>query len=140
MPRVGHAFERVRAAFLERQSGAGHEVADRLRDQHLARARKTGDARADVHGDSGNVVPYELAFAGVQAAAHLKAERAYRIADRAGTANRARRPVEGGEEAVARGVDLTPAVLLQHRASLGVERLEQFTPGMVAERRGALGR
>src|SRR5262249_58319747 len=70
-----------------------------------------------------------------QAAAHLKAERAHRIADRAGTANRARRPVKGGEEAVARGVDLTPAVLLQHRASLGVERLEQLAPGMVSSPR-----
>jgi len=29
----------VRAPFLERQSGAGHEVAHRLRDQHFARSR-----------------------------------------------------------------------------------------------------
>src|SRR5215471_5069134 len=118
MPRVGHAFKRVHALFLERQSGAGHEVAHRLRNQHFARRRKTSDARADVHRDPGNVVAYELAFPGVQATAHVKTERAHRIADRTGATNRTRRPIEGGEEAVTRGVDLTHAVLPQHRASL----------------------
>jgi hypothetical protein len=70
-----------------------------------------------VHCDSGKVLADELSFAGVQAAAYLETDRAHRITNRAGTADRSRRPVEGGKKAVARGVDLTSSVLLQYHAN-----------------------
>jgi hypothetical protein len=72
------------------------------------------------------------------AAAHLQAERAHGVADRAGAADPPRRPFEGGEEAVACCTNLTPAVELQHLADPGVERPQQFAPGTVAKRCGAL--
>jgi hypothetical protein len=62
-----------------------------------------------------------------------------RVTDRAGTADRSRRSVESSEKAVARGIYLTSAVLLQHVADLRIERLKQLTPGTVAKGCGTLG-
>jgi hypothetical protein len=48
----------------------------------------------------------QFALSRVQTGTHLEPEIAHAFADRAGTANRAGRPVERGEEAVAVGVEL----------------------------------
>src|SRR2546428_194944 len=66
---------------------------------------------------------------GGQGAAHLRCERGHGRADRAGTGDGRRGPVEGREYAIARGVDRTPAVLLQHFANFCEECGAQFGPG-----------
>jgi aspartate aminotransferase-like enzyme len=53
-----------------------------------------------VDGDSADVVPADLALAGVQSCAHLNAEGLHRVADRHRAADRALRAVERREEAV----------------------------------------
>src|SRR3974390_3464393 len=103
MPVIGHASKCVCAALFESQTRASHQVAYGLRNQYFAWARKGCNARADMHCDSGEVAANDFAFSGVQAASHFKAKRANRIADRAGTSDRSRRPVEGRQEAVTRG-------------------------------------
>ena len=55
-PAVGNALELVLAALLEGDARAGHEIAHRARDEHLARSSKIGDARSDVYGDAGDIV------------------------------------------------------------------------------------
>src|SRR5437588_9264333 len=55
LPAVRHALQLVLAAVGELDPGAGHEVLDRPRDQHLVRAGERADACGDVHGDSADV-------------------------------------------------------------------------------------
>ena len=69
-----------------------------------------GDPGADVDGDAADLPVEELALAGVEPGAELDAERLDGLPDRLRAADRARRPVEAREEAVARGVDLAAPV------------------------------
>ena len=80
-----------------------------------------------------DLVAAELALAGVQARAHVEAERATHVRDRPRAADRARRPVEGGEEPVAGRVDLAPAEALELATHERVVALEQLAPAAVAE-------
>lgn len=82
-----------------------------------------------MHCNSSKVAAHALAFPCVQAAAYFKAERAYCVADRAGTADRSRWPIEGDEQTVTRSVYLASAVLLQHIANFGIECLERRAGG-----------
>src|SRR5438094_787536 len=84
-------------------------------------------------------VDQPLALAGMHARADLQAERANATADGRGTADGPGRPVEGGKEAVARGVDLSPPIALQLVAGRNVEAVEQLVPAGIAELRGPLG-
>src|SRR5918912_4581027 len=136
LPRPGDALQLVLAALLEGDPGAGDEVAHRARDEHLARPRERRDARPRVDGDPAHLPVRELALAGVQAGAQLDAEPPHRLLDRVGGADRPRRPVEGGEEAVAGRVDLAPAVAGELRADRRLVRLEQLAPAAVARLRG----
>src|SRR5262249_294770 len=110
------------------------------RSRHFHRRGNTRDTRADVHRDSGKILAEDFAFAGVQATAHLETKCAHSITDRAGTADRPRRPVERRQDAIPRGVDLASAILLQDVANFGEECREQFTPGIIAEYCGAFFR
>ena len=72
--------------------------------------RQRADARADVHGHPADVVAHDLALAGVQAGAHVDAERrTARCAIARAQRIAARRTVERGEEAVAHRLDLAAA-------------------------------
>ena len=93
--------------------GADDEILDGARDEHLARLGERRDARAEVDGEALGAGVGELDLARVEAGADLEAEPAHRVADRAGTADRARRAVEGGEEAVAGEPHLLAAEPLQ---------------------------
>src|SRR2546423_1061407 len=132
-PRPGDALQLVLAALLEGDPGAGDEVAHRARDEHLARPGERRDARAGVDGDPAHLPVRELALARVQPGAELESEAAHTVADRAGGADRARRPVEGGEEAVAGRVHLAAAVAAKLGANRGLVRLEQLAPAAGAE-------
>src|SRR5919197_928590 len=122
-PCARDALQLVLAALLEGDPGAGDEVAYRARDEHLARFRERRDA-----------------LAGVEARTQLDAEPPDRLLDRVGGADRPRRPVECGEEAVPRGVDLLPAEPDELDPNGLVVRLEQLAPAPVAELHRALRR
>ena len=109
-------------------------------DTSTSPARRGGDARADVDGDSGNLVAEQLALARVQAGAELEPEVAGAVPDGERAPNRARRPVERGEEAVAGGVDLAAAEPLELATDGGVVTAQQLRPVAVAESLQPLGR
>ena len=75
----------------------------------------------------------ELALAGVQARAHVEADAAHVLDDRACATNRARRPVERGEEPVARRVDLHSAKALEVATNDLVVTFEQIAPASVTQ-------
>ena len=91
------------------------------------------DARADVHRDAGDVVALQLDLAGVEPGAHLDAQRPRRRGDRVRARDRARRPVERGEDVVAARVDLAPAEALELAPLAASERVEQLAPLAVAQ-------
>src|SRR5262249_21223874 len=90
-------------------AGAGDEIAHGAGYQHFARLGVARDTCADVNGESAHLLSYLFTLAGVQAGAHGDADTRGRVANRAGAADRSRRSVERGEEAVPRGVDFAPA-------------------------------
>src|SRR5687767_8650653 len=94
---------------LELDSRPRHQVLHGARDDHLPRPGLAGHARADADGDSRELAVVQLALAGVQARAQLEPELTDVGDDRLRAANRSRRPVEGREETVSRGVELCPA-------------------------------
>ena len=98
--------ERTRTQVLELDPRARHQVLHRARDEHLARPGLGGHSCADADGDSRELAVVQLTLAGVQARAQVEPELADMGDDRLRTADGARRPVEGREEAVARGVEL----------------------------------
>src|SRR3954447_435805 len=114
LPIARHAPERVHATVGELDSGAGDEVGDGARDEHLARPRSGAHARADVHRDAAHIsVAHQLALAGVQTGADLDAERANRVAGRARAANPSRGTVERRQEPVAHRLDLSPTMAVE---------------------------
>ena len=81
-----------------------------------------------------------LALAGVDAGADRDAGAARALGDAERAADRPRRPVEGGEEAVAHRLDLVAAVGGELGADERVVGVEQLAPRAVADLGRALGR
>ena len=75
--------------------------------------RHGGDAGAGMHGDAMRLSARQLDFPRVQSGPDLEAERAHRVADAAGAADRASRSVERREEAITGRVDLAPTECAQ---------------------------
>jgi hypothetical protein len=86
-----------------------------------------------VNSDSGGLVGDEFALAGVNAHSGVELEMVQRGANRVRAANRARRAVEGCEEAVARSVYFTPAEVCDLSADDAVVSRQQLATGGVAE-------
>ncbi len=107
-PLPRRALQLMHAALGELQAGADHQLLDRARDADFAGGGQGADAGADVHGHAGDVVVDELDLAGVDAGAD--GEGGEGVADGGGAADGAGGAVEGGEEAVAHGLDLAAAV------------------------------
>jgi hypothetical protein len=105
-PLAGDALELVLTAVFEGQPGAGDQILDRARDEHLAGLGIGSDPGAGVHGDAGHLAVHQLALARVQADTDFQSELGHRFSDGATAADGACRPVEGGEEAVPRSVHL----------------------------------
>ena len=133
MPVAGHTLELVCAAVVELEARPDHEVAQRAGHQHLVRSGQCADPRADVHGDTADVVAANLALAGVQPGTYLDAERLHRVANRHGAADRSLRPVERRQEAITRRVHLATPKASQLRPHDGVVRIEQRMPVAVAD-------
>src|ERR1700722_13687675 len=86
-----------------------------------------------MHGDATDIVAADLAFAGVQTGAHLDAEDLHRIPDCHRAADRSLRAVEHREETIARRVHFAAPETCEQRPYDGVVRVEQGTPGTVAD-------
>ena len=127
------ALQLVHPVIGKDDPGAGDEVLHRARHDHLARAGQRRHARAGVDGDARDLAVHALAFAGVQPGAHLDAELAHRLDDRARAGDRPRGAVEAREEAVARGVDLDAAEAREPLTDEGVVPLEELAPRPVAQ-------
>src|SRR6266508_5903029 len=123
------------AAVLEADARAGGEVLDRPRHQHLA---GFGDGRhpgGDVHGDPADLAVDHLAFPRVEADAHLDAEGASAVSDRATAGDGAGRTVERREETIPGGVDLAPGEALELPTHQRVMGLEKVAPGSITHGR-----
>ena len=96
------------------------------------------DARADHHRQPAQTVPHPLDLARVDPDPDVETDRPDGVDDRCRAADGSRRPVEGHEEAVPRGVDLPPAEPLELAPDHGIEAREQVGPAPVAQLRRAL--
>src|SRR5919202_3341174 len=135
LPLAGDAFEGSRAQALELQFGAGDKVFHGRGDEYLSGFGKRRYTGADVHGESGDLVVDNFAFAGVQSRADFDAELAYCGADCVRAADGSDWPVEAGEEAVAGGVDLFAAETGELLPDEGGGSLDQLAPARIAQLR-----
>ena len=92
-----------------------------------------GDSGTHMDRQAGDRPALPFHLTGVQAGPDLDAEAGYRIADGACATDGPGRPVEGGEEAVAGGVDLHAAEPLKEPPHLRVMILQQVTPPAVTQ-------
>ncbi len=113
VPVARHSLQWLHTAIIERESGAGDEILDRARNQHLARVSPSRHAGADVHGDAAVFVSHHFALARMKSGAHVDAELVHCLRDGARTANPACRTIEGGEEPIARGINLAATIVIQ---------------------------
>jgi len=129
----------VDLSILELNVGSCDQIHDGSRDQDLARLSESGDPGPDVHGDSGNSLIGHFHLARVNAGANLNAEFMNMTADAHCAPNRPSRPIEGGEETIASGVDFSSpkaGELMSHRT---VMQFKEITPLTVTHGRGPLG-
>ena len=131
------------AAIGERDPGTGHQILYGPGHQYLARAGFGAHACCDVNRDAGDVatpasvavrVADQLDFAGVQPDPDLDPERAYRLGDGQGAADRAGGAVECGEHAVAERLDLAAPEPGELVAKHVILRVEEVAPSAVAHR------
>ena len=104
------------------------------------RLRQRRHPLADVHRQPADVVTADLDLAGVQADPDLETEIGSRVPDGGRAPDRPRRPVERGEETVARRLHLAAAERLELLADGCVVVVEEVLPAAVAERSRPLGR
>jgi hypothetical protein len=90
--------------------------------------------------DSPQPIAHLFGLAGVQAGPDCDPQPAQSLNERAGAANRPRRLLEGSEEAVAGGVDLTTPVLSKQPPDDRMVPLDELTPATVAQICCQLGR
>src|SRR5271170_7116077 len=109
VPFAGNPFEGLNATVTETQTGARHQVLHRARHQNLVCVGERSDARADVHRYAADIVADHFALPRMQPGADSDAKRLDFLRYRASAAYAARRPVEGGENAVARALHLIAA-------------------------------
>src|SRR6186713_3345859 len=132
-PFARHALQLRDPTLVELDARAGHEVLDRLRDEHLSRLRLRRDPRSDRDRDPRDLSVQQLAFACVQSGADFESELSHLLGDRARAPDRAGRPVERGEEPVARRVDLLAAETRELAAGELMVLGEQLAPASVTE-------
>src|ERR1700694_715956 len=77
------ARQLVCATILEIDVGAGSEVLNRSRNQHLAGGGGGRHSGADVHGEACDILPHALALAGVDPCTDFEAELGNLLDDRA---------------------------------------------------------
>src|SRR5260370_40473876 len=108
-----YSLELVFPPVFELDSRSRDEVDDCPRRKDFPCFGEGGHAGGDVNADPADVIAPQFDLARVDARPDLDAERADRIPDGAGTAHRSARSVEGGQNAIARRLDLQASVALQ---------------------------
>jgi hypothetical protein len=129
----------MRPAFLEVQARAGDQVFYRSRYEDFACRRSRRDTCGNVDGDALYIMVSDLDLPGMQATADFNTQRTDGLGDRASTSDPASRPVEGGEEAVSQGFDLTAPVTREFAPYRCVMSVKQVVPALVAHLFGARG-
>ena len=128
MPFVGHPFEGVHASILESETRASDQILYGARDANLTRTRCGSHPCADVDRDTPKLLAHDLALSSMQAGANLDSKRMQRLATGAGAPHGTRRGVEYGEQAIPRGVNLTPAEAGQFFTHDPIVPLQYATP------------
>jgi hypothetical protein len=123
----------VEASVLELELGARQSVANRARDQDLARPRHARYTRSNVHRQATELATRSLDLPHVEPAADLEPELTNPFSDRARAADRPHRLREGRQEAVARGVDLVAPEPLQLPPHARMMFLSKRAPALVPE-------
>ena len=77
----GIPLQVFKPVLLECHSGAGDEILDRARYQHLARRCQRSNTRSGVHGDTRHLPVDEFALPGVQPGPHFDLELAHALDD-----------------------------------------------------------
>src|SRR5215218_3613679 len=140
LPGVAQALEGVGAAVLQGDAGAGDQVPDGPRDQHLAGAGGGHDAGPDVDGDAADVVAAQVELADVDPGPDVQPDLAQLPAEGQGAADGPAGPVEDGQDAVAGALDQPPPLLGDQPPGQLVVDVQQLPPAAVAELAGPLGR
>jgi hypothetical protein len=94
---------------------------------------------AGVHGEPADLLSPHFHFAGVHANPGREPDTSQVVTESAGAADRATRPVEGGQEAIAGGVDLASTEPCQVPAHDRVVLVEERAPAGVTECGGSRG-
>src|ERR1700730_11600820 len=139
-PAVGYALEFVFAAVDERKARARDEVAHGARDEHLAGTSQGGDTRADVRGDTTDIVATQFDLTGMQSDAYLESEFGCGACDRKPTRHGPGRAIETRERAVACGFHQDAPMTVDLSSDESVVAIEQLFPLGVAECGGSRGR
>src|SRR4029453_3357755 len=130
-PAIGDALELMLAAILEDEPGAGHEVLHGACCQHLSGFGKRSEPRADVYRDSAHSIAFQLHLARMHACTDLDAQVPDRTHGCKSAPHRPFRAIEGGEDAVARGVDQTAPVAFDLDARVLMMASEEGAPSGV---------
>src|SRR5262249_29614319 len=86
-----------------------------------------------MHGKPSDLVVEHLAFPRVEANPHLQANFAHAVPDRTRAADRPRRAIEGGKEAVTGRIHFPAAELTQATTDELVMGFQEFAPGTITE-------
>lgn len=129
---LGDAFELMLAGVGECEAASGDEVFDCLGDKHLGSAGQGCDTSAGGDRDSCAFSVYQFAFSGVCTPAQFDAEVADALLDVFGAVDGSGRAIEGGIEAVARGVVLHSAPGGKSLSDGVVVGLDQLLPVAIA--------
>ena len=135
MPFRGNPFQAVHASILKPQPRAGHQILDGPGDKDFARTGKRCYACTDMDSDPFDFAApcRDLAFARVKPGSDFNALSPQCIADSAAAADRACRPVEGRQHAIAHEIDLVPHEAFQLMTDGTVVALQLVFPATVAE-------
>src|ERR671919_1326170 len=116
---------------LEADLRTSDEIADRPGDEDFAGRGRGHDARADMDRDAAHVAVAEFDLAGVQAGADVDPGAGKLLAQERGRPDAPSRPVEGGEDAVARRLDQSAVEAPDHATCALVVDIEQVEPALV---------
>jgi hypothetical protein len=105
LPGSFDAFELVGSAVVEAEACSGDEHWYRGRDPEFSGCGCIENAGSNVNSDPGDVAVSHLDLARMQACSNLDAERSERVAKCDRASDRPTGAVEGGEDAVTRGLD-----------------------------------
>ena len=109
-PFASDAGERPAPAIGELEPGAGDEILDRLRDEHLPGGSLGSDAGGDVQSDPAHPPIGDLDLAGVHASADDDPVGSRRVGDRGCAADGSRGAVEAGQEPACNALQLAAAI------------------------------